>query len=214
MGVQMSRRSKKRLIRRNSIVDIAETMFVNNGYDETSMDQIAYEAGLTKATVYNYFESKNDILAAVLGRHYDRMYETILAVSEADEEGLNIIGNAYLSFINEYPVQSEMLDSGKCVSINKRIIEKEDKSQQLTDSEKEFKTNEHKVGVLMADIIQNTMSDSRIPPFKVVKILGSIYPMIRSIVRQGRMSGQKEEDIKDSLNVLFRIIEQGVRHFE
>ena len=210
----MSRRTKKRLIRRNSIVDIAETMFVKNGYDQTSMEQIAYEAGLTKATVYNYFESKTDILAAVLGRHYDRMYETILAVSKTDEKGLNIIGHAYLSFINEYPVQSDMLDSGKCVSINKQIIEKEEKQQQLTDSEQKFKTNEHKVAILLAGIIQKTMSESKTPPLKVVKILGSIYPTIRSIVRQGRMSGQNKEDIKDSLNVLFRIIEQGVRHFE
>lgn len=210
----MSRREKKRLIRRNSIVDIAEAMFVNNGYEETSMEQIAYEAGLTKATVYNYFESKTDILATVLGRHYARMHETIKAVSETEDEGLNTIGNAYLSFINEYPVQSEMLDSGKCVTINKQIIEKEEKKQQLTDSEKEFRANEHKVGMRMAGIIQKTMSETKTPPLKVVKILGSVYPMIRSIVRQGRMSGQNEEDIRDSLNVLFRIIEQGVRHFE
>lgn len=210
----MSRREKKRQIRRNSIVDIAETMFVSSGFDETSMEQIAFEAGLTKATVYNYFESKTDILAAVLGRHYERMYDTILAVSQTEEQGLDTIGNAYLSFIDEYPVQSEMLDSGKCVTINKQIIEKEEKEQLLTDSEKEFRSNEHKVGMLMAGIIQKSMSDTQTPPLKVVKILGSIYPMIRSIVRQGRMSGQNEEEIKDSLNVLFRIIEQGVRHFE
>ena len=44
-------------------------MFAENGYDATSLDAIASESGLTKATLYYHFSSKETIYAAVVTRY-------------------------------------------------------------------------------------------------------------------------------------------------
>jgi len=71
------RKERQRKIRRDSIINIAEQSFIENGYDEAKIDQIAEDAGYTKATIYNYFDSKDDLFAAVLAKTYQRMQETI-----------------------------------------------------------------------------------------------------------------------------------------
>jgi AcrR family transcriptional regulator len=54
------------------IVEAAYESFWRSGFKRTSVDTIAARAGLTKRTVYAYFRSKDDLLAAVL-HHYREM---------------------------------------------------------------------------------------------------------------------------------------------
>jgi AcrR family transcriptional regulator len=51
------------------IVEAAYESFWRSGFKRTSVDAVAARAGLTKRTVYAYFRSKDDLLAAVLS-HY------------------------------------------------------------------------------------------------------------------------------------------------
>ena len=46
----------------------ARTLFVGQGLATTSMDAVVAEAGVSKQTLYRYFPSKLDLLAAVLGQ--------------------------------------------------------------------------------------------------------------------------------------------------
>lgn len=51
---------------RAEIVDVAMTMFVEQGYDKTSLREIAEACGLTKAALYYYFRTKDMIVRASL----------------------------------------------------------------------------------------------------------------------------------------------------
>jgi AcrR family transcriptional regulator len=51
------------------IVEAAYESFWRSGFRRTSIDTVAARAGLTKRTVYAYFRSKDDLLAAVLTHH-------------------------------------------------------------------------------------------------------------------------------------------------
>ncbi|MBR0834250.1 TetR/AcrR family transcriptional regulator [Bradyrhizobium manausense] len=44
------------------ILDSARTLFLEQGFDTTSMDAIAREAGVSKATLYVHFDDKDDLL--------------------------------------------------------------------------------------------------------------------------------------------------------
>lgn len=57
---------------RQRIVDAAYECFWRSGYTRTSIDGIAERAKLTKRTIYSYFRSKDDLLAAVLA-HYNEL---------------------------------------------------------------------------------------------------------------------------------------------
>ena len=50
---------------RERILDAALELFVTQGYDGTSLRQIAEQLGVTKAALYYHFESKEDILLAL-----------------------------------------------------------------------------------------------------------------------------------------------------
>ena len=69
------RQVRARKVRRDSIITVAEEAFTTKGYEDTMVDQVALDADYTKATIYNYFDSKDDLLAAVIARTYEYMYE-------------------------------------------------------------------------------------------------------------------------------------------
>jgi AcrR family transcriptional regulator len=212
------RRERQRKIRRDSIINIAEQSFIENGYDEAKIDQIAEDAGYTKATIYNYFDSKDDLYAAVLAKTYQRMQEKIETHLKQSNYSIQSMGEAYLGFVNKYPDQSEFIDSGRCVTINRVIIEKELKGELLTESEIEFRDNETQLGALMSDVIMQSMQRTGIKDekkvLKIVKSLAALNPVIRGVVRRGKAFGQSDDEIRETLAVLFEIIEQGVRHYE
>ncbi|MCC2978086.1 TetR/AcrR family transcriptional regulator [Sphingomonas sp. PL-96] len=60
------KREARKQDRRLAIMAIARRMFLENGYAATSMSAIAAELGGSKATLWNYFPSKEELFDAVL----------------------------------------------------------------------------------------------------------------------------------------------------
>ncbi len=60
---------RKTEITQQRIVDAAYECFWRAGFTRTSIDTIAARADVTKRTLYSYFRSKDDLLAAVMSRH-------------------------------------------------------------------------------------------------------------------------------------------------
>jgi AcrR family transcriptional regulator len=95
--------------RRPLVLDAAHDLFLQNGFDGTSMDAIAQAAGVSKPVVYDCFASKDELFTAML----DREEERVLAETEAalrtsggatDPEGALIRGfEAFLSAVDESP---------------------------------------------------------------------------------------------------------------
>jgi AcrR family transcriptional regulator len=54
--------------KKTHIMNVALEHFANEGYPNTTISHIAKHAGISKGLMYNYFESKEDLLAAILSR--------------------------------------------------------------------------------------------------------------------------------------------------
>lgn len=59
--------------KRAQILGAARKLFLETGLEATSMDQIAAEAGVSKATLYNHFESKDALFADVMAEKYEAL---------------------------------------------------------------------------------------------------------------------------------------------
>lgn len=46
-----------------SILSASQTLFIQHGFEKTSMEKIAREAGISKSNLYNYFRSKDEIFS-------------------------------------------------------------------------------------------------------------------------------------------------------
>lgn len=58
--------------KRSAIVESAGDLFMANGLSNTSMDEVAAKAGVSKQTVYRHFSTKMDLFAAVIGSRIDQ----------------------------------------------------------------------------------------------------------------------------------------------
>ena len=65
---------KKGDLRRQAILDTAEALFFQRGYEETSVQDILNAMGLSKGGFYHHFESKMAVLEAVSARRAEQKY--------------------------------------------------------------------------------------------------------------------------------------------
>ncbi|MFC3914165.1 TetR/AcrR family transcriptional regulator [Pseudaeromonas sharmana] len=82
--------------RRRAIIEVARQVFTELGFETTSMSQIAARVGGSKATLYNYFSSKDELFAAVI-----------------EEFGRQKIADAFTSLKPEAPLEQELCRFGE-----------------------------------------------------------------------------------------------------
>ncbi len=66
--IKTGRRERKKLETRERIFESGVTLFATHGYDSTTMEQIGEGADVSRATVFNYFARKEDIVFEWFGR--------------------------------------------------------------------------------------------------------------------------------------------------
>lgn len=70
--------------KRQKILEGAKEVFFANGFDGASMDGIARAAGVSKGTLYVYFENKNTLFAALIQHMKRDMPEAIFTIFEGE----------------------------------------------------------------------------------------------------------------------------------
>ena len=63
--------------RRDQILNAAREVIGENGYDRSSVDQIAKRAGLSRSTIYEYFSSKEEILQNSFAAHREELAQDL-----------------------------------------------------------------------------------------------------------------------------------------
>lgn len=72
---------------RQKIIEAAYRLIAKYGYDKASVSKICDEVGITKPSVYYYFDSKEDIFLAILddmyaSRSYDEQFKDVTSIPE------------------------------------------------------------------------------------------------------------------------------------
>ncbi|MBQ6462894.1 MAG: TetR/AcrR family transcriptional regulator [Pseudobutyrivibrio sp.] len=109
----MARRIKEEPgVHRKRIADGAEKLFLKEGIDKTSVSQIAAEAGYSKATLYVYFENKEEIISYLVLRSMQVLKKQIIDGTDSkktsDENFLGVC-NAIYTYKKKYPMYFDFL---------------------------------------------------------------------------------------------------------
>lgn len=103
--VRPSRRERYAALTRAAVLDAAKTLFVSNGFDATSVDDIARLAQSSKGAVYHHFRDKRQIFTAVYRASQDAVVGKVIesmTTSTGDpwervETGLRLFLRSYVA---------------------------------------------------------------------------------------------------------------------
>ncbi len=100
MGIK-ERRIREKEHRQNEILKAAQTLFFEQGFVATSMNQIAKAAELSKGALYLYFRNKEELYISLLVEGMELLNQSFAKAVENKtdwEEKLKVLGWAYYQF--------------------------------------------------------------------------------------------------------------------
>lgn len=171
------------------IIDAAYGIFYKKGYHNSTMDDIAGEVGVSKASLYSYFKSKEEILQVVTDEYlmtsfnkYFYSNESLEPLEELFNDLTKSIGSIHLNFeITALSPKNE----------NIRIINKDNYLKKL-DTLKFFVENQQNKGNIRQDISAGT----------IAQLLNAIYTDISMQLIIGIDSTRIHESWKTSLSAV------------
>ncbi len=96
--------------KRRQILQGASTVFLNMGFSGASMGEIARAAGVSKGTLYAYFENKEALFVATIDENKRALFEHLFEFDEAApvEHELERLGRGFASYISSPKVIATM----------------------------------------------------------------------------------------------------------
>ncbi|KMQ76330.1 TetR/AcrR family transcriptional regulator [Marinobacter subterrani] len=101
-----TRREREKQARYDTILDAAELVFSEKGYERTSMDDIARTASLSRALLYVYFKDKAAIQRGIMlraGHSLFRRFEQARQTTDTGLAQIRAMGESYYRFYLEEP---------------------------------------------------------------------------------------------------------------
>jgi AcrR family transcriptional regulator len=89
----MGKREKTKVELKQKILSAAKKKFFKDGYEHTTIGQIAEEAGVGLGTTYNFFSTKDDLLLAAMADILTETDPNQVVSENADEQPLDIISS-------------------------------------------------------------------------------------------------------------------------
>jgi AcrR family transcriptional regulator len=105
MGIP-ERKEREKELRRNAILNAAESVFFSRGYWTATMDDVAAAAELSKGTIYLYFKTKEEVYYAITLRGLKILTDFFQKAFDEGRNGLEkvfFMGQSFFRFSKEHP---------------------------------------------------------------------------------------------------------------
>ncbi|TVR15048.1 MAG: TetR/AcrR family transcriptional regulator [Balneolaceae bacterium] len=139
---KLTRKEREKIARKEHILDIAEEIIAERGFDGATMDEIAEKAEVGKGTLYLHFKSKSAIYLGICERGSKLLTQEMAKVLLLEVSGMELIekiGDVYLQFVRKNPVYFHAFNYYESL-LNDEIIAKSDLVDRCEKSAKEAMT--------------------------------------------------------------------------
>ena len=114
--------------RKNEIIDACEKLYQTMSFKDILLRDIADETTFTRTSIYNYFQTKEEIFLALFKREYDRWNEALSNILDSGEKLTKVqLSDRIASSLAERP---QLL---KLLSMNNYDMEANSRPELLTD---------------------------------------------------------------------------------
>ena len=199
----MARRKKEpRSVHREKIASAASVLFMDKGIVATSMDDIAKAAGYSKATLYVYFENKEEIVGILVLDSMKKLYHYIVSALEQQEttkEQYNFICRGLVQYQEEFPFYFKMvLDKINIDFENHDYLPEEKETYQIGEE-----INEKIKEFLISGIDKGDLRGN----LKIMPTIFNLWGMLSGLIQ---FAANKEEYIKKTMGLSkIKFLEQG-----
>ena len=100
------RRSREKQSLRQEILDAARQLFLENGYDNVSMRQIAEKIEYSPTTIYLYFKDKHELFHGICQETFQKLESELAAIAKEHTDPVRCMrlgAEAYIRFGLRYP---------------------------------------------------------------------------------------------------------------
>lgn len=95
--------------RKKQILDAATNVFSKKGFSKTLMEKVAHLAKIGKGTIYQYFESKQNLFLSAVERGLDNLKDSVLREIGKGKSPLGQIENAVRAYLRFFESNPEMI---------------------------------------------------------------------------------------------------------
>jgi AcrR family transcriptional regulator len=125
-GTAEGLRERKRRETRQRIAETGLRLFLANGYENTTLEAIAAEAGISRRTFFSYFKSKEDILFIWQSEMWDIVWDDLRKVSP-DEHPLDAVRDVFVRHLariadDEMRAIDRLMRSSESLSVRKQAM--------------------------------------------------------------------------------------------
>ena len=190
----MGRRKKEpRSVHRENIVSAASALFMERGIAATSMDDIAKAAGYSKATLYVYFENKEEIVSILVlnsMKKLDDYISSALIQHEATKARYDFICRGLVQYQEEFPFYFKMVLDKINIDFERKDYLPEEKEtyqigEEINEKIKDFLLSGMEKGDLRSDL-------------EIMPAILNFWGMLSGIIQ---LAANKEEYIKKSMGL-------------
>lgn len=221
---KMKTASRKRwknvkIINRDRILQTAEELFQKNGYTDTTFKDIQKHANLSKATLYKYFNNKDELFLAICSRSMQTYYNLINKHLQEEDFQFQGLTKGTIMFILDYPFYAEILNGKTLLTIFHSFTQKRQEGKAISQIELEFNDFKMKVEKLMHNTIQTHFQSLNRPLSSMLRnsMVAVVSAMIQGtaaefIFRRIALK-QSKERIHNDLTMAFNLLEIGLNHY-
>lgn len=190
----MGRRKKEpKSVHREHIALAAQELFAKKGITATSMDDIAKAAGYSKATLYVYYENKEEIVGILVLESMRRLYDYIadaLQQRETTKARYDLICRGLVQYQEEFPFYFNMvLDKINIDFENQDYLPEERETYQVGEE-----INEKIKNFLVSGVEKGELR-------KDIQILPAIFTFWGMLSGFIQLASNKEEYIKSTIGL-------------
>lgn len=102
-------RDRKRRETHQRIADVGLKLFIQNGYDATTLDAIAAAAGISRRTFFYYFKSKEAVLMALQGDGFPQALRPTILEESPTTPPLQAVRNCVLKLVERYETKESVI---------------------------------------------------------------------------------------------------------
>ena len=146
--LSLTRKQRELLEREQLILDVAQLMLHEHGYNHLTMDRIAETVEYSKGTIYNHFASKEDLVCSLGCRSISNLiniFERAYHYPGTTRERYSAIGIGYSLYHQLHPMDSKTIQIVKTNAVREKISD---------DKLAEMESLEHKITKIAQSIVQ------------------------------------------------------------